>query len=433
MPLNILVAGAGLAGLTASIALADQGHTVTLYERRDDDDRGGSGSGIQLQPNAIRVLKKFNMMQAIDEVAHNNHRTDMREYQSGETLALIEMEKRGGVRYAARWEMKKAFVNEAAKRGVKIHKGQGVLAVHEDASKPVVELDDHSKVSADLIIGADGSWSRVRHSLYPSYQPTVRSTVVFQVQVPEDFIQEHSETRELDRNHPALVITPAPGRVTVSSPTVHTHEFDVQAIDLEYPLEKDPHPEVRLGWVGDMDYLRKRFADHDVGFRRVLDKADKYYKWRLVEVSGLPSWSSSSGKVVLIGDSAHAMTPYSGQGSAMGIEDAAVLAQLLADASHGDDLRDLLKLYEKLRRPRCESVQKYAAVLGRTWGTKNPKMIKKMHEAIGMTNDPRYAEIKPDKNAAFVSPAFEKWLDLYDASEAVREAMNEDVPVQARL
>ena len=433
MPLNIIVAGAGLAGLTASIALTSKGHNVTLYERRDDDDRGVSGSGIQLQPNAIRVLRKFELMEAIDEVSQNSYWTDMRDYQTGKTLALVDMERRGGVRYAVRWQMKKGFVEEAVKRGVKLHKGNGVLAVHEEGSKPVVELEDHSMVMADLVIGADGTYSKVRQSLFPSYKPAVLDTVVFQVQVPEAFIQHDSDTRELDRNHPAVLIFPAPGRATVSSPCIQTHEYDLQAIDMEFPLENDPHPEVRLGWVHDMDHLRERFADHFPGIRKVLTVATRYYKWRLTEVSNLPSWSSTSGKIVFIGDAAHAMTPNAGQGSAMGVEDAAVIAELLADASPGDDLRERIKLYEKLRRPRCEVAQKYAAVIGRTWGSKDPKMVRKMLQTMRTRNDSRYAAIELDKDASFVSPAFEKWLDLYDASEEVRKALNEDGVVLARL
>ncbi|ETN45985.1 uncharacterized protein HMPREF1541_00167 [Cyphellophora europaea CBS 101466] len=431
--MNIIIAGAGLAGLTASIALASKGHTVTVYERRDDDDLGISASGIQLQPNAVRVLRRFDMMDSIDSVTVSNGHTDLRDFRTGETLALVDMERRGGVRYAVRREMKRAFIKEAEKRGVVLHKGVGVESVGEEASKAVVQLSDGSSVSADLVVGADGTWSRVRKSLFPSYQPSILSTVVFQVQVPDDYIRQHPETQAVDRNNPAICLWGAPGRVSVTGAGPAKGPFDLQMIDVDYPISKDPNPNIRLGWVQDMSWLRERFADHVPGFGMILDRAERYYKWRLVEVSGLPSWSSKGGKVVLIGDASHAMTPYAGQGSAMGIEDAAVIAELLADAKPGDDLRSRWELYEKLRRPRCEAAQKYAAMIGRSWAARSDKMIAKVRQGLLMTNDPAYLSIKPDKNAPFHTAPFEKWLDLYDASAEVEKALNGTDAVQARL
>lgn len=432
MPLSIAIVGAGLAGLTAAIALADRGHAVTVYERRDDDDRGASASGIQLQPNALRVLERLRMLTVVDAVAYNGSCVDARDYRTGETLGLIDIERRGGNRYATRRRLKAVVVEEAVRRGVLVRKGLGVESVGEVNGQPVVRLSDGSRIAADLVVGADGTWSRVRKSLFPNYRPTVLSTVCFQVQIPEEHMKSNAALVAMERNHPAASFWCSPDRFSIAGPAPTEKLFDMQFFDMDYPLDKDPNPNVHLGWVTDVEALRLRFSDHVSGVQQVLAKAERYYKWRLVEVSGLPSWSNWDGNVVLIGDACHAMTPYAGQGSAMGIEDAAVVAELLEGAKPGDDLKDRLKLYEKIRRPQCESVQKYAATLGRMWSTSDEQMMKKVRHAILASNDPSYLRINPDKTAKFHSPAFEKWLDLYDASVEIAK-VSRNLRVQSRL
>lgn len=421
MPLDIIIAGAGVAGLTASMALLAKGHKVTVYERRDDDDRGVSSAGIQLQPNALRVLQQYDLLDAVSQVGQNNRCADMRDYQTGETLALIDFDRRGGTRYPTRTQMKQVLIQEAVKRGVVLHKGVGVDSI-EQHSKPVARLNNGTQVSADLIIGADGTWSKVRQSLYPSHKPHVLPVVVFQVQLPEDDLWANPETAEMDRNGPASTMWCAPNRMTFTARCTSAKLFDMQLVDVDLALDKDPNPDIRLGWVTEMDALRKRFSDHADGFKQLLDKAERHYKWRLVEVSGLPSWSNDNGNVVLIGDSCHATRPFAGQGSAMGIEDAAVIAEVLDNATSGDDLKARLQLFEKLRRPRCEIIQKYAANLGRRWAATDKSVIAGVRHGMTKANDPAYPKSKPDKTAAFNSPAFEKWLDLYDAAAEVRGA-----------
>jgi salicylate hydroxylase len=312
-----------------------------------------------------------------------------------------------------------------------LRKGVAVDGIREEGGRAVVMLSDGSRETFDLVIGADGTGSKVRGSLFPDFRPKILSTVCFQMQVSEEFMQGSKLRKVVQRSSPALNVWSAPGRCTFTAHGILEKLFDLQAFDMECTLDKDPHPEVRLGWVEDMEPLRQRFADHFPGLTEVLDEVKRYYKWRLVEVFGLPSWSNESGNVVLVGDSAHGMTPYAGQGSAMGIEDGAVIAEVLEGAESGDDLRDRLQLYEKIRRPRCESAQKYASTLGRLWSAKDERIIARVRGAAMLSNDPAYLRVEPDQSALFHSPAYEKWLDLYDASLEVRKAM--ESRAQARL
>jgi salicylate hydroxylase len=433
MPLRIIIAGAGLAGLTAAVALAKKGHQITIYERRDDDDAGISQSGIQLQPNALRLLKQLDMLDAIDQISDSNRWSDLRHYASGEVLEMTDMDRRGGVRYASRRALKGAFASEAIRHGTVYHKGVGIEQAYESGTRAFVELSDGTTAVADLVIGADGAYSRVRQSLYPSYQPKVLPVVIYQVQVPRHWMHEHEATRILDERNPAFSVWPGPGCMATSASLNHQDIFDLQLGVGNMPVEDDPTPEIRNGWVKSASYVKDRMPNHYRGLHMIIDKAEKAFKWRLVEVHGLPSWSSKGGRIVLIGDSCHAMVPYAGQGSAMGVEDACVLAGLLDFSEPGDDLTDNLALFEKVRRKRCEDARQYASMIWRAWTTKSEHLIERVRKGIKLANDQAYETVIANSKAPYPTPAFEKWLDEYDATLEVKKALDNPSPLQSRL
>jgi 2-polyprenyl-6-methoxyphenol hydroxylase-like FAD-dependent oxidoreductase len=308
MGLNIIIAGAGLAGCTTAIALQSSGHNVTLYERRDAlYDNTSTHSGIQIQPNGVAILKRLGMIEAVDAVSHDNFYTDFRDYQTGETIALVNYNRRGGTRWGARQKLKDAIVGEARRRGVPVHIGVGVVGVRESKESVTVELSDGSTQTADLLVGADGTWSRVRKGMFPDFQPNVLDAVICQVQVPGGVIDEEPHKGFMNRAKGAISAWPSPGRSALTSVSPHTGLFELQAIDSTWTLESDAEPEKRLGWCDDIERIRDRWSDHPPAFRALLDKAERYYKWRLVEVAKIPAWSSAKvegryGRTLLVGD-----------------------------------------------------------------------------------------------------------------------------------
>lgn len=138
LTIAIAIAGAGLAGVTASAALAAKGHAVAVYERREDQDRDVSARGIHLRPNALRMLAGLGMMGVEYGVAHESGGADLREYRTGETVGVVDI---------LRW--------------------------------PAVRLSNGERVVVDLVVGADGPWPRVRKSLFPDHRPTATSSVCF--------------------------------------------------------------------------------------------------------------------------------------------------------------------------------------------------------------------------------------------------------------
>lgn len=422
MPLEIIIAGAGVAGLCAAIGLARTGHKVTVCERQDANERKEETlGGIQMQPNAVRILRDWGALEIVDKIAHESVWSDVRRHNTGETLLLLDLKTRGGTRFGPRKTFKQALEEFAVRHGARISRGRQIVAVREDGLRPIAVFGDNSSEAADLIIGADGTSSKVRRSLFPSFQPDVLDQCVFQMSVPLAWMQESAETRALLKNSPGVVLHMAPGTATFSSPSFQLGLFDLQLLDMDYPLSADPDPDFLTGRMYDMSYVRRRLADHEPGVIKVVEKAESVWKWRLREVRGLPTWSSETGRVLLIGDASHGIVPHAGQGSAMGVEDGAVLAELLTGVSPDDDIKTLAKQFEAIRRPRCEIIRKFATIQGERWAIKDPKKIDERDRKIARYQV-QQPTTKPDQSASISSPAFQMWVDQYDVKGEVRRA-----------
>jgi salicylate hydroxylase len=153
-----------------------------------------------------------------------------------------------------------------------------------------------------LIIGADGSGSLVRQNLFPSHPGRkVLDKTVWQISLPLDIVRNDPVLKGLLDGH-KNVITVAPARSIFASPSPPQNTYDLQLIDHEYTLAQDPNPTALTERIRDLSWLKKRFSDFDPSTRKAIEVAESAFKWRLVEVFGLPSWSGGNGKVVLLGD-----------------------------------------------------------------------------------------------------------------------------------
>ncbi|SMR59440.1 unnamed protein product [Zymoseptoria tritici ST99CH_3D1] len=351
-----------------------------------------SGSGIQLQPNVARILDIWGMMEDLKEVTYGLRRV------------LKDTSRQSAIRY-----------------GAGILEGVNISTFDQNISS--ITLDDGKVITCDLIVAEDGSGSQIRQALFPQHHGRkVLNKTVWQISLPLDVVRKDDSLRGLlDEHHNVIIL--APGRSIIASPSPSQNIHDLQLIDHEHTLEQDSNPTALNERVFDLEGVKSRFSDFDAATRKVIESVESAFKWRLVEVFDLPSWSSDDGKVVILGDAAHAMTPYSGQGTAMGIEDAAALSELLANASSGSDLRLLTENYENLRRPRCETVLHLARAYGASWSTKDPEQIRRRNATWKRAHEQRHQPVRADSRAPPGSPAFGQWIETYDVFEALREEL----------
>lgn len=189
----------------------------------------------------------------------------------------------------------------------------------------------------------------------------------------------------------------------------------MQFIDVDHA---DPSP-VEGTWntPADLPALRTLFADFNPITRAYLEKIEHAEKWQIAVGPELDTWRSERGRVVLLGDAAHAMIPHAAQGLSQGIEDGISLAEMLKGVGQERDVGKVTKAWEALRRPRAELfVQRSmnnARVRSLPDGPAQAARDEQIRRSAGLTPKDT-ADIEMDMNAEQTSPAFMKWVREYD-------------------
>jgi len=418
--LQVAIAGAGVTGLVTSIAFAQHGHQITIYERKSEDVFANEGgAGIQLQSNAMRILHTLGI--DIGNVGHDSGGVVVRRYATEGPLGLVKPVA-GAQIFVLRSDFRRLMLAQALARGVRIHFDTDIAAV--DAARPALLLKKGASINADLIIAADGIRSKVRRSLFPSVQPQVRRECTFQFQVPFSELESEAARTIISSRNANLIV--GPNTTIVASPIFSREIFDLQFITQGYGLEDDPHPDTWNEYIPDMTDLRRRYRNHGPVTQESISRGKGVWKWRHAECFA-PSWTSDNGRVILAGESCHAMVPYAGQGAGMCIEDAAVLAEMFHNVSAGVDdeqISQRAKLYQDLRQPRTTRCHRRAQALGASFSQPDGEGQRK-RDAATRTAQAKKDKLPPqgDPNAHPLSNEFDNWLEQYDAVREARKAL----------
>lgn len=185
---------------------------------------------------------------------------------------------------------------------------------------------------------------------------------------------------------------------------------------------------------GNLEEMKWHYRKFDPVIQRVLSKVTSCLKWTLADLPVLSNWVSPSGRICVMGDAAHAMLPYLAQGAATAIEDAATLGVLFSDVKSVDEIPFLLNLYEKIRRPRCEKIQKGAYENSDIWhmpdGDDQIARDKAMKAEVPLNKESaENQEVK--KLAPFKNPNqwsddnFQPWLFGHDAIKVAKVRLTE--------
>jgi len=346
---TLLIVGAGIGGLSAALMLARAGFRVTLLEQAERLEE--IGAGIQLSPNATRILIALGLGERLRRDASVPQAVAIR-MASGEPLARIplgaEAERRYGAPYWSihRGDLQAALVEAAqAEPAIALHLGTRVQNFTVQGSHVVAAGHEGT-----ALIAADGLWSALRARLGHRAAPQFQHRTAWRAMVPASAVEPAFRAAEaqlwLGRDA-HLVHYPVKAGAQINMVAIVTDRW------------------AEPGWnaEGRRDELLARYTGWSEAARRFLALPAHWQKWALHDLPPLPRWSD--GPVTLLGDAAHPMLPFLAQGAAMAIEDAAVLAVCLA--RHPDDPATAMQRYEQTRRDRTARVQREARNNGRVY------------------------------------------------------------------
>lgn len=431
-PLRIVIVGAGLSGLAAAIALAREGHKVIVFEKQKRSQHANDFTGIVLSPNAIRILQEWRLLEEVRNISHGIVAHDVRRYDNlGEKIASIDLQARKEDQhwFTLRTEFLQLLRAKARDRGVRFYEGVEVLHIgtgdEVDYGRPSVSLSNGETIEADFLIGADGAGSTVRKTLFPTHKSKAVGQMMWSTVVPSSVLED-PELKHLKENYQAGhdVLTPGPGKGVLVFPLPKRDLLAVQIMVQQTPVEQDS---IQLdGWVTDLSNLKARFQDADPAISKILSTVKQAYKWQAISAAKLTSWSSSKGRVVLLGDACHSITPLGNLSSTLCLEDAATLASLLSTATPDQNLRHRITLYENLRIPRTDRIRDFAQHQIENWTFTDPEQIRVRNELWNKTAQSWWRDLhqiaEPEMMAGFGSPEFQAWLNRYNVFEEVRKA-----------
>lgn len=346
---HILVVGAGIGGLSAALALQRQGFRASLYERASAPNE--LGAGVLMTPNAIHGLKFLGVNDQVTVSSSRSRGHEYRHYRTGEVL----QRRPTAEAYAASYGAGVYYVHRADLHGALLaavlandpdclHCGHAFTDFSQDEEGVVVRFANGACVEGDALVGADGCRSIVREALHGREPVAYMNQVAFRALVPSARLPagyDHRRSMHL-----------GPGRLFLSYPLRKNALMNVVAIARQPTWQEE-------SWTAraDISELLELYADFNEEVCGLIEaiEAGTLFKWGLHDRPPLARWSS--GRVSLLGDAAHPMSPFLGQGAALAIEDGVVLGRCVAEAC---DLPSALALYERVRRPRANAAQRHS-------------------------------------------------------------------------
>lgn len=346
-PRKIAICGAGVGGLTLAIRLAELGHQISVFERREEADIRSEGVFLTLAPNGMNGLKAVGCHDAVRE-------------QGVETTGIEICNARGKrLGYADQADYERSFgapsvtisrrllaailMERARTVGVDLRFSSALAILTSSTNGARLEFADGASFDADIVVGADGLRSTVRGQIFPDY-PAPHFTGMI--------------------GTGGITPTSVPSTRGTMRMTFGETAFFGYLIDADrnafwftsYPTES-PSADGTIDGKARAEGIRQMHAGDPELNRTILSAVkavDRSYP--IFDMPELPAWSK--GRIVLLGDAAHAVGPHAGQGASMAIEDALVLAACLqTEADH----QAAFQRYEGLRRPRIAQVVKLTA------------------------------------------------------------------------
>jgi salicylate hydroxylase len=343
--LKIGIAGGGVGGMAAAIALRQAGHETEVYEQAIDYRR--VGADINLTPNAVRALDNLGVVAVLEQSAARPTHRISRMWDTGEETSRLEMAEEAKRKYGApQLTIHRADLLDALRQQLPqdaILLGHRVEAIDASGVKPKLRFANGASREVDALIGADGIHSPTRTALFGPEHPQFTGLVSYRAVV--------------DRNKLKLPNLDAFTKWWGPTPDLQIVTFPLNRGRETFVFATTPQSDWRHeSWTmpGDVEELRKAYAAFHLEARSLLDACESVTKSALYVRDPLPIWSV--GRVTLLGDACHPMVPFMAQGACMAIEDAVVLGRAL-DGADQANIAAAFTRYENTRKERTARVQ----------------------------------------------------------------------------
>ena len=347
----ILIAGGGIGGLAAAVALAREGvQSIVLEQARE---LGEIGAGIQIGPNAFHCFDALGIGPELQEAAVFIDALRLMDASTGNNIAEValgdEFRQRMGNPYAVvhRSDLHAALLNAAgASDCVEVRTGWTLASFEQTADKVIVTNAEGEQVDGAALIGADGLRSQVRAQIVGDGPPRVSGHTTYRSVIPTEQMPE-------DLRWNAATLWAGPKCHIVHYPLkgwkvfnlVVTYHRDVAEPVSGRPVDKY---EVRQGF----EHIAPRA-------RQIIEHGEDWRLWVLCDRDPIDNWTD--GRVTLLGDAAHPMLQYFAQGACMALEDGVCLGQMIATQDH---IPEALHAYQARRLTRTARVQMNSRLIG---------------------------------------------------------------------
>lgn len=352
---RFVIIGAGIGGLAAALALQRRGFRVSVYERAKEIKE--IGAGVIITANARRALQNLDVDDALEacssiiDVFHTCH------YATGEVLRAVSNEEIRQKCGFASLGVHRADLHSVLMKAVlendpgSLHADHEFLSLEQDEARVTCKFTNGATVTADVLVGADGNASAVRSFLFPDEAPRFNGQVAFRALIPYDSVPESVQER-------GSVMSAGPGRYLLCYPLRGGTIMNLVGL-----VQSDAWEEEGWAIAATNEEFARAYGGYEPDLLELIHKIPQgsLFKWGLRDREPLKSWTV--GRVTMLGDAAHPMTPFLGQGACLALEDALVLGRAFS-ATH--DLAEALTRYENARRPRGTYVQLSSREEGQT-------------------------------------------------------------------
>jgi salicylate hydroxylase len=356
--LRIALIGGGLAGLAAGIALWRRGFEVRIFDQSNEIKE--VGAGITMMPNAVKILRALGLEIAATQCGFEPEAIVTRDRRSGAELSRIPAKGVAAARFGAdsllihRADLRELLLG-ALPSGL-LQLGARCTSVRSDACGAVAEFRGGRQEEADLIVGCDGIHSVVRDGLFGKQAARFTGNMCWRALIP---------TASLPPNHVGRNVTIWMGR---HGHIVTYYVRGGELLNVVAIREAESWVEESWSIEGQPSDMIAAYPDAHEELGLVLERVLQCFKWGLFDRDPLARWTK--GRVTLLGDAAHPMLPFLGQGAAMGLEDAYVLARELGRS--GGDVSAAFATYESERQPRTAQVQLASRAQGQSYHLHSP-------------------------------------------------------------